>query len=218
MTQAIVEQTPLVVVPPSDMHRHFGDLLSIKEGADVKFRVRRTTFHAHRLVLAARSPVLNKGLLGPMKALFVWPLPGRECGPIHRDTPPGGSMLPPQKVVVLLTPSYDPIPAQTHSWLVLRPGNETSPPESCGTDPARRLGVIFTRGEARGCAGGRQAAAAERIRRRRTGGRHLWRPLPAETLPKAFPPAVISSWQRRWIISSHTAGQRRTAGASFSPE
>jgi speckle-type POZ protein len=97
MMQAIMEQTPLVVVPPCDMHRHFGDLLSSKEGADVKFRVRRTTFHAHRSVLAARSPVLKKGLLGPMKALFVWPLPRRECSPIHRDTPPGGSMLPPQK-------------------------------------------------------------------------------------------------------------------------
>jgi speckle-type POZ protein len=43
------------VVPPPDMHRHLGDLLSSKEGVDVEFRVGGETFGAHRLVLAARS-------------------------------------------------------------------------------------------------------------------------------------------------------------------
>ncbi|RLN16937.1 BTB/POZ domain containing protein, expressed [Panicum miliaceum] len=61
------DDTPIVVVPPSDMHRHFGDLLLSKEGADVKFRVRKRKFHAHRSVLAARSPVFKKVLLGLMK-------------------------------------------------------------------------------------------------------------------------------------------------------
>nr|CAB3494688.1 unnamed protein product [Digitaria exilis] len=61
------QDTPVIVVPPSDMHRHFGELLSSKEGADVKFRVRKKTFSAHRSVLAARSPVFKKALLGPMK-------------------------------------------------------------------------------------------------------------------------------------------------------
>ena len=59
--------TPIIVVPPSDMHRQFGDLLLSKEGADVKFRVRKKTFSTHRSVLAARSPVFKKMLLGPMK-------------------------------------------------------------------------------------------------------------------------------------------------------
>ncbi|RCV43048.1 hypothetical protein SETIT_9G264300v2 [Setaria italica] len=60
-------EEPFVVVPPSDMHRHFGDLLSCKEGADVKFRVGRKTFSAHRLVLSARSPVFKAELYGSMK-------------------------------------------------------------------------------------------------------------------------------------------------------
>lgn len=65
--QTVETQTPSVVVPPSDMHRHYGDLLLSKEGADVKFRVGRKTFSAHRLVLSARSPVFKAELFGPMK-------------------------------------------------------------------------------------------------------------------------------------------------------
>ncbi|KAF8722838.1 hypothetical protein HU200_021967 [Digitaria exilis] len=67
MKDVSTQDTPVIVVPPSDMHRHFGELLSSKEGADVKFRVRKKTFSAHRSVLAARSPVFKKALLGPMK-------------------------------------------------------------------------------------------------------------------------------------------------------
>ncbi|CAN6305180.1 unnamed protein product [Urochloa humidicola] len=59
--------TPFLVVPPSDMHRHFGNLLSSKESTDVKFRVGRKTFSAHRLVLSTRSPVFKAQLYGPMK-------------------------------------------------------------------------------------------------------------------------------------------------------
>ncbi|TVU31101.1 hypothetical protein EJB05_22770, partial [Eragrostis curvula] len=61
------EETPFIVVPPSNMHQDFGHLLSSKEGVDVKFRVGRKTFSAHRLVLAARSPVFKAELYGPMK-------------------------------------------------------------------------------------------------------------------------------------------------------
>ncbi|WVZ59023.1 hypothetical protein U9M48_009233 [Paspalum notatum var. saurae] len=67
MKDVHTQDTPMVVVPPSDMHRHFGDLLLSKEGTDVKFRVRGKTFSAHRSVLAARSPVFKKALFGPMK-------------------------------------------------------------------------------------------------------------------------------------------------------
>ncbi|XP_021305684.1 BTB/POZ and MATH domain-containing protein 2 [Sorghum bicolor] len=51
-------------VPPSDLHRHLGDLLASKEGADVTFQVAAETFSAHRSILAARSRVLKAKLLG----------------------------------------------------------------------------------------------------------------------------------------------------------
>ncbi|XP_051230420.1 BTB/POZ and MATH domain-containing protein 1-like [Lolium perenne] len=65
-TPSILEP-PSISVPPPDMQRHFGDLLSSKVGIDVKFRVGQETFSAHRLVLAARSPVFRAEFFGPMK-------------------------------------------------------------------------------------------------------------------------------------------------------
>uniref|UniRef100_A0A0D3HDZ8 BTB domain-containing protein n=1 Tax=Oryza barthii TaxID=65489 RepID=A0A0D3HDZ8_9ORYZ len=58
-----------ITVPPSDMHLHYGDLLSSEEryATDVEFLVGGETFTAHRLVLAARSPVFMVELFGPMK-------------------------------------------------------------------------------------------------------------------------------------------------------
>uniref|UniRef100_A0A453SKS4 BTB domain-containing protein n=1 Tax=Aegilops tauschii subsp. strangulata TaxID=200361 RepID=A0A453SKS4_AEGTS len=53
--------------PPSDLHRHFGDLRETMDGADVTFLVRGDKFSAHRLVLAARSPVFKAELFGSMK-------------------------------------------------------------------------------------------------------------------------------------------------------
>ncbi|XP_044948727.1 BTB/POZ and MATH domain-containing protein 1-like [Hordeum vulgare subsp. vulgare] len=61
------QETPSILVPPSDMHRHFGDLLSSKAGVDVEFLVGGETFSAHRSVLAARSPVFRAEFFGPMK-------------------------------------------------------------------------------------------------------------------------------------------------------
>ncbi|KAL6641109.1 hypothetical protein ACP70R_019290 [Stipagrostis hirtigluma subsp. patula] len=61
------DQAPVVVVPPSDMHQHLGDLLSRQLGVDVKLRVGRKTFLAHRAVLAARSPVFKANLYAPTK-------------------------------------------------------------------------------------------------------------------------------------------------------
>ncbi|BAF26556.1 Os10g0425900 [Oryza sativa Japonica Group] len=61
------EETPLIVAPPSDMRRQFGDLLLSKQGADVKFQVGKKKFDAHRSVLAARSPVFKAQLYGRMR-------------------------------------------------------------------------------------------------------------------------------------------------------
>ncbi|XP_047085962.1 BTB/POZ and MATH domain-containing protein 2-like [Lolium rigidum] len=67
MSDFHTQEAPSILVPPSDMHRHFGDLLSSKAGVDVKFRVGGETFSAHRLVLAARSLVFRAQFFGLMK-------------------------------------------------------------------------------------------------------------------------------------------------------
>ncbi|TVT97887.1 hypothetical protein EJB05_56813, partial [Eragrostis curvula] len=54
----------IVIVPPSNLHLHFGDLLESGVGADVTFQVAGETFSAHRCVLTARSPVFKAELLG----------------------------------------------------------------------------------------------------------------------------------------------------------
>ncbi|KAL6883431.1 hypothetical protein ACP4OV_010845 [Aristida adscensionis] len=56
-----------VSVPPSNLHRHLGELLLTEKGADVVFEVGGEAFAAHRCVLAARSPVFRAELLGTMK-------------------------------------------------------------------------------------------------------------------------------------------------------
>ncbi|TVU31133.1 hypothetical protein EJB05_22804, partial [Eragrostis curvula] len=58
---------PVISVPPSDLHRHFGELLQTEEGADVVFEVGGEKMAAHRCVLAARSPVFSAELFGKMK-------------------------------------------------------------------------------------------------------------------------------------------------------
>uniref|UniRef100_A0A0D9XJV6 BTB domain-containing protein n=1 Tax=Leersia perrieri TaxID=77586 RepID=A0A0D9XJV6_9ORYZ len=59
--------TPVVQVPPPELHRHLGGLLESKEGVDVTFHVAGEDVHAHQYVLAARSPVFKAELFGPMK-------------------------------------------------------------------------------------------------------------------------------------------------------
>ena len=48
-----------IQVPESDIGAHFGMLLENMEGSDVVFDVAGEKFHAHKLVLAARSPVFR---------------------------------------------------------------------------------------------------------------------------------------------------------------
>lgn len=51
-----------IQVPDSDLGSHFGMLLENMEGSDVTFDVAGEKFHAHKLVLAARSPVFRSEL------------------------------------------------------------------------------------------------------------------------------------------------------------
>ncbi|KAK1648115.1 hypothetical protein QYE76_065920 [Lolium multiflorum] len=69
MKDTFTEPMPqsLVVVPPSNMHQHLGQLLLAGKAADVTFEVADDTFPAHRCILAARSSVFEAELLGPMK-------------------------------------------------------------------------------------------------------------------------------------------------------
>nr|XP_020160247.2 BTB/POZ and MATH domain-containing protein 2-like [Aegilops tauschii subsp. strangulata] len=55
------------MVPPSDLHRHLGNLLESMDGGNVTFLVGGDKFLAHRVVLAARSSVFKAELLGVMK-------------------------------------------------------------------------------------------------------------------------------------------------------
>ncbi|CAL5005173.1 unnamed protein product [Urochloa decumbens] len=55
-----------IPVPPSDIGKNLGMLLDSMDGADVSFTVDDETFHAHRSVVAARSPVFKAELLGSM--------------------------------------------------------------------------------------------------------------------------------------------------------
>ncbi|RLN03041.1 BTB/POZ and MATH domain-containing protein 1-like [Panicum miliaceum] len=58
---------PKIQVPPSDITQHLGNLLEQGERADVTFSVGEHSFAAHRIVLAARSPVFEAELHGPMR-------------------------------------------------------------------------------------------------------------------------------------------------------
>ncbi|CAL5011297.1 unnamed protein product [Urochloa decumbens] len=60
----VAEMAVEVQVPPSDMLDDLGKLLESEEGADVMFEVKGEVFHAHEVVLAARSPVLKEILRG----------------------------------------------------------------------------------------------------------------------------------------------------------
>lgn len=66
-TQTEAPKLYTIPLPPSDMGQQFGQLLENGEGVDVKFEVNGETFSAHKLILAARSPVFKAQLLGPMK-------------------------------------------------------------------------------------------------------------------------------------------------------
>lgn len=56
-----------IAVPISNIGQQFGQLLESGKRTDVNFEVEDEVFSAHKLVLAARSPVFRAQLFGPMK-------------------------------------------------------------------------------------------------------------------------------------------------------
>ena len=64
-----------IAVPESTLGLHFGGLLDSGLNSDITFEVDGELFPAHKLVLAARSPVFKAQLYGPMRE--------RNSNPIH---------------------------------------------------------------------------------------------------------------------------------------
>ncbi|KAF5744190.1 BTB/POZ and MATH domain-containing protein 2-like [Tripterygium wilfordii] len=56
-----------IPMPPSNIGQQFGQLMESGKRTDVNFEVDGEVFAAHKLVLAARSPVFRAQLFGPMK-------------------------------------------------------------------------------------------------------------------------------------------------------
>ncbi|XP_019178716.1 PREDICTED: BTB/POZ and MATH domain-containing protein 2-like [Ipomoea nil] len=56
-----------IPVPASNIGLQFGKVLESGEGSDINFEVEGEVFPAHKLVLAARSPVFRAQLFGPLK-------------------------------------------------------------------------------------------------------------------------------------------------------
>ncbi|KAI3968392.1 hypothetical protein MKW92_029308 [Papaver armeniacum] len=54
----------IIPVPPSDMNQNFKGLLKSEIGCDITFRVGNEFFRAHKLILAARSPVFRAQFFG----------------------------------------------------------------------------------------------------------------------------------------------------------
>jgi speckle-type POZ protein len=60
------EKTCGIQVPPSDLSRDLGRLLDAAKRTDATFKVRGEVVHAHKIVLALRSPVFEAELYGPV--------------------------------------------------------------------------------------------------------------------------------------------------------
>ncbi|CAN6240972.1 unnamed protein product [Urochloa humidicola] len=66
-SRTVQDERNSVVVPASNLHQDFGEMLKDGEGADVTFTIDGQVFHAHRCVLGFRSPVFRAELFGPLK-------------------------------------------------------------------------------------------------------------------------------------------------------
>ncbi|KAK1612576.1 hypothetical protein QYE76_036249 [Lolium multiflorum] len=89
--------TTMVPVPSSNLHLHLGELLESRTGADVTFLVSGETFAAHKLIIAARSPVFMAEFFGHMREASAWRVVIKDMDPqafkamlhfIYTDTVP----------------------------------------------------------------------------------------------------------------------------------
>lgn len=75
-------RTYSIAIPPSNISQQFGKLLESGKGSDVSFEVDGETFAAHKLILAARSPVFRAQLFGPMKDQNTWCIKVEDMEPL----------------------------------------------------------------------------------------------------------------------------------------
>ncbi|KAM0871882.1 hypothetical protein ACQ4PT_039107 [Festuca glaucescens] len=76
----VINDNP-ILVPPSDIKTHLGHMLDHANGTDVSFIIEDETFHAHRVVLAARSPVFRAELFGSMAEATMSPITLHNIAP-----------------------------------------------------------------------------------------------------------------------------------------
>uniref|UniRef100_A0A0D9WT20 BTB domain-containing protein n=1 Tax=Leersia perrieri TaxID=77586 RepID=A0A0D9WT20_9ORYZ len=67
ISAAAVKELAHAPEPSSDLHKHLGELLQKETATDVTFVVSGESFAAHKLILAARSPVFMAEFFGHMK-------------------------------------------------------------------------------------------------------------------------------------------------------
>ncbi|CAA6656790.1 unnamed protein product [Spirodela intermedia] len=78
-----------IPVPTSDLGRSLGELLRTEMGSDVVFVVADESFKAHKLILAARSPVFRAQFFGDASVHLLRWLPGRpRARHVHSDVYP----------------------------------------------------------------------------------------------------------------------------------
>ena len=81
-TIVVLQSNSVIPVPLSNIGKHMGTLLDSMDGMDVSFVIGGETFHAHRFVLAARSPVFKAELFGSMvEATTMTPITLHEIAP-----------------------------------------------------------------------------------------------------------------------------------------
>ncbi|KAL6644505.1 hypothetical protein ACP70R_016113 [Stipagrostis hirtigluma subsp. patula] len=107
-----------IPVPPAEIAKHLGTLLDSSDGTDVSFVIDSETFHAHRAVLAARSPVFKAELLGSMAEATMSSITLNDISPatfrvmlrfIYTDALPGDDELgdPPSEMLRNLLAAAD---------------------------------------------------------------------------------------------------------------
>jgi speckle-type POZ protein len=81
----IAAATKEIVLPSTNFHQQFGELMRSGTGADVTFLVSGESLPAHKLILSARSPAFMAEFFGPMKEKCSGHVVVKDCGETGRS-------------------------------------------------------------------------------------------------------------------------------------